>query len=142
MNPVEFLDIAQSLQDSVSEAERRTSVGRSYYALYNVLLEGLTSQGLHFGRSAENHRLLVYYFTQCRDRQASRIGAALRDLRSQRNIADYEMSSMIDTAQSQQAYQQAQKAVDRFNALAQTDLPSLIPRIRALPNPPWRQRRL
>ncbi len=141
MDPVAFLDVAHSLQSSAAEAERRTSVGRSYYALYNVLLEGLTSEGLHFERSGVDHGLLVYYLTQCHDRQAARIGAALRDLRTQRNAADYNMSSAIDTGQSQQAYQRALKAVNRFNALAQTDLPTIILRIGSLPAPPWRQRR-
>ena len=35
MDPVDFLSIAGMLRASAMEAERRTSVGRSYYGLYN-----------------------------------------------------------------------------------------------------------
>ena len=38
MNGADFLEVAKRLEDSPSEAERRTSIGRSYYALYNVLV--------------------------------------------------------------------------------------------------------
>ena len=37
MDPLDFLNVADSLRNSGQESERRTSVGRSYFALFNHL---------------------------------------------------------------------------------------------------------
>jgi uncharacterized protein (UPF0332 family) len=139
MDPAAFLDIAQQFQASNSEAERRTSIGRSYYTLFNILRQSLFSRGVRFSSSGADHRQLVDYLTQCRNQEAARIGGILKDLRVQRNQADYDMNITIDTNQSQLAYRRAQDAVDRFNALSQTDLQTIITHIQALP--PLRQQR-
>jgi len=136
MNPVEFLDVADRFQASTSEAERRTSIGRSYYALYNILLGFLSSQGVSFENGVRDHRRLVYYLTKCGYRQGARIGETLRDLRIIRNDADYHMNVTIDARQSQLAYQRARTMIDRFNALPPTDLHTIVQRIKALPPPP------
>ena len=140
MDPAAFLDIAQEWQASDSEAERRTSIGRSYYTLFNILRQSLSARGVHFSSGSDVHRQLVDYLTRCRHREAARIGGMLRDLRIQRNQADYDMNITINTSQSQLAYRRAQNAVDRFKALSQTDLQTIITRIQALP-PSRRQRR-
>jgi hypothetical protein len=140
MDPAAFLHIAQQWQVSDSEAERRTSIGRSYYTLFNILHQSLSSRGVPFRSSGADHGHLVDYLTRCRHREAARIGGMLRDLRIQRNQADYDMNITIDTRQSQLAYQRAQNAVDIFNALSQTDLQTIIIHIQALP-PSRRQRR-
>lgn len=114
---MEFLDIANQFQASASEAERRTSIGRSYYALYNVLFGFLSSQGVDFENGGGDHRRLVNYLTRCNDRQAYRIGGALRDLRTYRTDADYDLNVAIDASTSQLAYRQARKAINRFDAL-------------------------
>jgi hypothetical protein len=134
MDPRAFLDVANQLQTSASEAGRRTSIGRSYYALYNILRVSLESQGIPFQNSGDDHGRLVYYLTRCNNRAVARVGQALRDLRLQRNNADYEMSSAIDANQSQLAYQQAKRAVDRFDALNSADMAVILPRIKALPS--------
>ena len=138
MDPAAFLDIAQQWQASDSEAERRTSIGRSYYTLFNILRQSLSSRGVPFSRR-EVHQQLVRYLTQCRHREATRIGETLNNLRVQRNDADYDMNITIDTRDSQVAYRRAQDAVDRFNALSQTDLQTIITHIQTLP--PLRQQR-
>lgn len=136
MNPVEFLDIADRFQASTSEAERRTSIGRSYYALYNILLGSLSSQRVAFENGGRDHGRLVYYLTKCGHRQADKIGGALKLLRNLRTDADYHMNVAIDARQSQLAYQRARTAVDRFNALPQADLHTIVQRIKALSPPP------
>lgn len=140
MDPAAFLDIAQQWQVSDSEAERRTSIGRSYYTLFNILRQSLSSRGVHFRSGSDVHRQLVDYLTRCRHREAARIGGILKDLRVQRNQADYDMNITINTSQSQLAYRRAQDAIDRFNALSQTDLQTIITHIQAL-SPSRRQRR-
>jgi hypothetical protein len=140
MDPAAFLHIAQQWQVSDSEAERRTSIGRSYYTLFNILRQSLSSRGVTFSFRATDHGVLVDYLTRCSNQEAARIGGILNNLRVQRNDADYDMNLTIDINQSQLAYQKAQGAVDRFNALSQTDLQTIITRIQALP-PSRRQRR-
>jgi hypothetical protein len=139
MDPAAFLDIAQQWQVSDSEAERRTSIGRSYYALFNILRQSLSSRGVTFRFRATDHGDLVDYLTRCGNQEAARIGGILNNLRVQRNDADYDMNLTIDTNQSQLAYRSAQEAVDKFNALSQTDLETIITRIQVLL--PRRQRR-
>jgi hypothetical protein len=139
MDPRTFLDVANQLQTSATEAGRRTSIGRSYYALFNTLRVSLESQGISFQKSGEDHRRLVDYLTQCGNGEAVRVGQALRDLRVQRNQADYEMGLTIDARQSQLAYKRAQEAVRRFNTLSPVDMQTIIPRIQALSTLPSRR---
>jgi hypothetical protein len=133
VNPVAFLDIAEHFQASSSEAERRTSIGRSYYALYNIIFVSLSSQGVNFNRSGDDHARLVYYLIRCGHPRAADIGATLRDLRGYRNNADYQMNAIIDGSQSQLVYGKARGAVVIFREIQQTDLPSVVQRIKALP---------
>lgn len=133
MDPAAFLNIAEQFQGSDSEAERRTSIGRSYYALYNILFGSLVSQGVHFTHRGGDHGLLVYYLTQCGHPQAADIGATLRDLRNYRNNADYSMNVMIDTRQSRLVYGKVRSAVNTFRELQQSDMVMVVQRIKALP---------
>jgi hypothetical protein len=126
MDPATFLTVADRFQASPSEAERRTAIGRSYYALYNVVLRTLSSQGIPFSNTGNDHRQLVDYLFRCGHRQAARIGGALRDLRVARNESDYNMDHVIAVAQSQLAYRNAKNAVDRFNSLTPAELQSII----------------
>ncbi|MFQ5853696.1 MAG: hypothetical protein ACE5JU_24320 [Candidatus Binatia bacterium] len=137
---MEFLDIAHQFQASSSEAERRTSIGRSYYALYNVLIGLLSSQGVPFENGGGDHWRLVNYLTKCNDRIAFRIGGALRDLRSVRTDADYHLNMPIEIAQSELAYKRARRAINRFDALQQSShihvVVQLIKQVK--PFPPFR----
>src|SRR5262245_12948177 len=133
MDPITFLDVAAQLQSSSSEAERRTAIGRSYYALYNVLRSTLEAQAVPFTQGVEDHRHLTEYLLRCGHRGAARIGTTLRDLRRLRNEANYEMHTIINRQQSQLAYVQARQAVDRFKALTSTDMQTIIARIKAIP---------
>jgi len=136
MDPADFLNVADQFQASPFEAERRTSVGRSYYALYNVLFAFLSSRGVLFENGGRDHWWLVYYLTNCPHRQAARIGAALRDLRILRIDADYHMNVAINPPQSQLAYRQAGNAVNRFKGLQAADLQNIVQLINALPQHP------
>jgi hypothetical protein len=133
VDPVAFLDIAEQFQTSGSEAERRTSIGRSYYALYNILFRSLSLRGVAFNQSGEDHGRLVYYLTRCGHRMAANIGATLRDLRGYRNNADYDMNVMIDERQTQLVYAKTRGAVVTFRQIEETDFLTVLQRIKALP---------
>ena len=48
MNGRSFLRVADQFRASADEAEVRTSISRSYYALFNVLLGALSAKGVIF----------------------------------------------------------------------------------------------
>lgn len=134
MDPTDFLVVAQNLHPSASEAERRTSISRLYYALYNLIHEALSSVGVSLSRNAEDHRLLVYYLTHCRPpAPAAGVGLALNSLRTARNIADYDMRVTVDPKQSEFAYKRALDDFGKFKALDQRALDNLARCIQHLP---------
>lgn len=133
MDPVAFLEVANQLQSSLSEAERRTAIGRSYYALYNVLRSTLENHAVQFARNRNSHALLKDYLVNCGHQVAQQLGLTLDTLRLLRNQADYEMHTTINRQQSQLAYVQARQAVDRFKALTSTDMQTIIAAIKAIP---------
>lgn len=140
-NPTDFLTIANRFQSSGSEAERRTAVGRSYYAVYNLLIGALSKEGVHFEENADDHRMLVYYLIGSKVREAERAGEALKYLRNSRNDADYDMEKDINVQQSKFTFERANSTVTQFQALDSTRIKKLAEAIRHLPPPPSRDRR-
>jgi hypothetical protein len=55
MNARDFLAVAAQFKNSENEAERRTSIGRSYYALFNVVIGVLTAKGVIFRQTPDDH---------------------------------------------------------------------------------------
>ncbi len=141
MNPVDFLNIAEQFHKSGVEAERRTSIGRSYYAFYNQLFIALSSQGVYFDKE-DSHSRLLYYLSSCSPIKARTIGEDLKTLRNYRNNADYEMEMRIDISHSEFAYKKAHAAVQRFGALDAKDIQKIAECIGYLPpyKPAGRQR--
>jgi hypothetical protein len=90
MDARDFFTIAERYKSSHVEAERRTSVGRSYYALFNVLLGTLSGKGVIFRGTPDDHYTLISYLTKAGNRASGIAGSALKDLRLERNRADYE----------------------------------------------------
>jgi len=54
MDAREFLPIAERMSTSANEAERRTSIGRSYYGLFHVLLGALSDRGVIFRETSRS----------------------------------------------------------------------------------------
>lgn len=118
MDPADFLAVADRLRGSPSEAERRTSVGRAYYALYNLLVMRLSSQGFSFQKDGGDHGRLVRYLIQSENLEASKLGERLKKLRTLRNVADYEMEAAIDANRAELAYRWARTATDLINKIS------------------------
>ena len=130
MNGADFLKVATRLKNSPSEAERRTSIGRSYYALYNVLVTLLSSRGVFFHRQGRDHRLLLSYLVKANHAEASVIAKTLRDLRAARNDADYRMELFVSAETSLYACRLARTEVDRLNALSPADREAMVRNIK------------
>lgn len=70
MDARDFLAIAERYRSCHIEAERRTSVGRSYYTLFHVLLGVLSGKGVTFRGIPEDHYTLISYLTKAGNRAA------------------------------------------------------------------------
>lgn len=119
MNAAEFLAIAEQFRNSPKEAERRTSIGRSYYALFNLARERFDDV-LVFRALPEDHKNLIKYLKLTRG-TPSKLGHILEDLRNRRNDADYRMNLLIDEQNSQLAFQFANSALNHMQALSEQD---------------------
>jgi hypothetical protein len=133
MDAREFFLIAGQFKDSVSEAERRTSVSRSYYALFNTLLGALSDRGVMFSEKPEDHYRLISYLAKAGSKTTGQVGAALKDLRLDRNRADYEMKTTIDAKTSELLYLKPTRAMAQFDAIPKAEMQQIIERIQSLP---------
>jgi hypothetical protein len=132
VDPAEFLVIADRLRASGVEADRRTSIGRSYYSLYNLVCDALSAAGIPLPGGADNHRALVHFLTRCGDVSAANVGDALKTLRIRRNQSDYEMRRNIDVKVSQLAFYLANREFAQFRGLGVAQAAALVASIRAL----------
>jgi hypothetical protein len=132
MDARDFFVIAERFKASESEAERRTSIGRSYYALFNVLLGKLSDKGVMFAEGPDDHYKLISYLVKAGNKTAGLVGAALKDLRLDRNQADYEMKIVIDARKSDLLYQKATKAMAQFDSIPALELQKIVEQIQAL----------
>jgi hypothetical protein len=133
MDAREFLPIAERMSTSVNEAERRTSIGRSYYGLFHVLLSALSDRGVIFRETPDDHQSFIAYLIKGRNRDAASVGAVLRDLRQERNRADYPLKEICNAKNSEFVYQKTMKALRQFESISEPDLVSLVKTIQALP---------
>lgn len=93
MDPRRFLDVALTLKGGPGSAELyRTSIGRAYYAAFNVGVETLWSIGVQCSRGPGAHGELMNCLRGGGDQACQRIGALLQTLHSRRIDSDYEMA--------------------------------------------------
>jgi len=140
INPTDFLIIAGNFQTSSSEAERRTSIGRSYFALYDMLIDCLSAENVRFNKDGDDHWRLTYYLTKCGDRAADKMAGALKNLRFSRNLADYDLKASIGASQSEFSYKRAQSTISEIKSLLPKGIQRIAMSIRYLPPPPNRRR--
>lgn len=93
MNPLDFLRVAIKFKDSKEEAERRTSVSRAYFAVYNYVQAFFNSNHVSIPGGPGGHGTVVRYLRQSQNAQD--IGDRIDDLRTYRNDADYKLEKDI-----------------------------------------------
>lgn len=136
MDPADFLNVSSRLYNSKFEEDRRASISRSYYALYLVLHLDLRNRGVQFNDTGKDHSWMIHYLTTCRNANASRIGHALRNLQTNRIIADYRMNATVDVRRSEFAYKSAGAMVQHYRRLNPVDLNAMLQAIISGPPPP------
>src|SRR6266508_138048 len=111
-DPLKFLEIAERYKGSTHEFERRTSISRAYYGVYNFLCMALQAAGVkNFKNDGGDHSRMVHFLTNCKDAQAGIVGNLLKDLQTKRKHADYRMDLLLDKNYSEFAHNRAIRAV-------------------------------
>jgi uncharacterized protein (UPF0332 family) len=99
MNPRDFLDVADALIEGASEAEWRSAVSRAYYAAFHIARQLLRQCGFRVPDGEQAHAYLWLRLSNCGHPDIQNTGRELRELRTVRNWADYD----LDRALNQQA---------------------------------------
>ena len=92
MDPWHFLIVAEQLSDSKLEAARRSSISRSYYAIYNEIVTFLGERGVTLPQR-DAHEKLCRCLTGTGHQALALIAEQLRWLRLDRTAADYDMAA-------------------------------------------------
>ncbi len=117
MEGKEFLEVAERLSNSNHEADRRTSVSRSYYAMFNHIKSFLKPK-ITFTNTPEDHRKIYYYFHNCGVEEAEDIASGLNVLRQKRNDADYNMNATgFDSKNCALLYLKAKISINKFDKI-------------------------
>lgn len=114
MDAKDFLTIAKKLIKYNTEANWRTSIGRSYYAVFNYLKQECQALSLNIPKGAAGHGQLKNYFYNCAIDEGVDIGSKIGDLHSQRIIADYELGEKVEQKTAALMFEKAQDIAKRF----------------------------
>lgn len=115
MEPRAFLDLAADLKDGRNEASWRTSVSRSYYALFNQIARFINNNIAALSNSADDHKKVYFYLNSCGVETVQTIAKCLNSLRVDRNDADYRLDlDRFDENCANTAFIQARIAMQEF----------------------------
>ena len=121
MDPLNFLGVARTLSETDHESNHRTSVGRSYFAVFNHFRLRLDSLK-PLPKTQEDHILVVRYLTKAPNSELQSVGQTLSDLRKSRNEADYDMDVVVGQDQSRLALAKADRAIEKFQRVTEDTL--------------------
>lgn len=91
MDPHAFLELAATLIGGLTEAEWRTAVSRSYYACFHMTRRLLLENGFVVPMGEQAHGYIWLRLCNCSHPDIQQAGWQLKDLRSVRNQADYDL---------------------------------------------------
>ncbi len=93
MEGIEFLKVAEKFKASNDEDERRTSVSRSYYAIFNQIKTHFHRHKIRIPDNYEAHGKIYKYLHNCGIGEIEQHAKSFQSLRKDRNQADYEMDN-------------------------------------------------
>lgn len=93
MDPRDFQSLAVQLAGG-TVAQRRTAVGRSYYAAFNVAAAHLRSLGFRVRRGAAAHGEVQHCLSNSGDPDVVGVASEMSELHTARNRADYQMEDL------------------------------------------------
>ncbi len=93
MDAKEFIEVARRLHGSEHEADRRTSLSRAYYGVFNHVSGVLFGGGISLPKSAGAHGKAHRYLLNSGVEEAEELAEELDNLRKVRNDADYDLTN-------------------------------------------------
>lgn len=134
MHPSEFLETAGDLSSGRREADWRSSISRSYYALFLALRElllarvprRLLSSG---GGRKLGHDFVVRCLKNCPDPDVIEMGDMLAGLRIKRQDADYDLVVTIDRRSATVALADARRLEDEVDRVGAGRIASQVTRL-------------
>jgi uncharacterized protein (UPF0332 family) len=128
--PKLFFNLAENLKnspkDNLLEARIRTSVGRSYYAIFLATrnrVEKLVNKELENRRDV--HQTIINKLKECQDIQMAEFGTNLDSLRQYRLQADYRIRTNISPNIAETAFTLANDLFDDLKSLPENYLKTL-----------------
>jgi uncharacterized protein (UPF0332 family) len=117
MNPREFWDLAITLLGTSAPADLRSAISRAYYATFHVAREFLLALGFQVPNAEKAHAFLWLRLSNCGDARVVDVGVRLNDLRSNRNVADYDLGHSISWPTAESDVRTAEDLIDILDAL-------------------------
>ena len=113
MNPLDFLTItSKKLKNQSSEADLRTSTGRSYYAVYHMIRNLIEAESVEL---SDKHSAVWNCFYQPGvPPDARAIGMDMQSLYDLRHAADYKLHTKLTKQKATAAYKLACKVKSEF----------------------------
>jgi uncharacterized protein (UPF0332 family) len=108
----EFMGVARNLANGPGERERRTSIGRAYYAAYWSVRGHLASHGAVVPRGSSTHAWVWDKLMGRRDQAVRQVGINGDRLKRQRHRADYESARVVTANDVKLALDRAQSIMD------------------------------
>ena len=124
MNHLDFLDTATRLmtRDAPTEADIRSAVSRSYYAVYHHVLAWWEGSNRFPNYKDRGHAKIQMAFFNAGMPEARDFSTILRTLNKHRREADYELVISFDLQDGQSILNLARNAVAAFDGLDKTAL--------------------
>ena len=126
MNPLDFLDTATRLmaRDTATEADIRSAISRSYYAVYHHVLAWWENSNRFPNYKDRGHAKIQMAFFNAGMPEARDFSTILKALNKHRREADYELAISVDLEDGQSILNLARNTVaafDRFNKTVLSD---------------------
>lgn len=117
MDAKDFLKVAKQLLRYNNEAKWRTSIGRSYYGIFNYLKQECETLNIHIYDNSRGHDQLKTYLQNCEIDEGVEIGSKIGDLYTQRIIADYKLKEEVGESTAKTVFEKAQDITKRFPSI-------------------------
>ncbi len=118
MDPREFLTLAQQLSLAATEAAWRSAISRAYYAAFHVARQLLEDFGFAVPQADRAHAYLWLRLSNCGDPLVQNAGRGLKDLRRDRNWADYDLAHPMRQSLSQNQRSFAARIIQTLQSAA------------------------
>ena len=132
MDPKDFFKTAKKLKDSDLESDLRTSMGRSYYAVFLYFRDYLANLGLKNRDNKSVHFFVQACLSNSQIKKAQQLSTILGNLHGKRKKADYNLNESISLNEANDTYEDALESIVDFSITCE-DETKLIENVKKAP---------